>query len=146
MQASLGLDRELSELEAASLRVHVARCAACAGFEHEVAAFTRELRAAPFVPTRATIAVTGQAAVDVALPHRRRTRVRVLQLSAAAAAVALAGGLGGLAGSLSSHRTTTVTTARTTGGNRGAVLDRGSVAMAPEDNIPVARIHAAVPV
>ena len=78
------------------------------------------------------------------LPRRRSAAVRVLQISAAAAAVVLAAGLGGLAGSLSSPGTITATTARTGGGNVGAVLDRGIVAMVPGEKLPASRIRPSV--
>jgi anti-sigma factor RsiW len=148
LQVSIALDRELSEFEGASLRAHVAGCAACAAFAHELAALTTELRAAPPVPLSASAdSLTWLPGVEAPHPRRRRTHaVRVLQLTAAAAAVAFAAGLGSLAGSLSTHRTTTVTTARTGGGNRGAVLDRGIVAMAPGDSLPSSRIRPSVPV
>jgi predicted anti-sigma-YlaC factor YlaD len=90
--ASLGLDGELSEVEQALLRAHVGRCAACACFARDLGGLTQELRAAPL-----------QRPVGESRSHRRRATVRALQLGAAAAAVALAAGLGGLAGSLSTH-------------------------------------------
>src|SRR6476661_5577306 len=93
MQASLALDGELSELEQASLRAHMASCVACASFEHELEAWTMELRSAPPVLFRATVGLVGRPASAVRRPRRRAT-VRVLQLSAAAAAVVLAAGLG----------------------------------------------------
>ena len=118
---SLRLDGELSEFEEVSLRAHVARCATCAGFALDVDALTTELRAAPHQ----------QPAHPIALPRRRSTAVRVLQLSAAAAAIVLAAGLGSLAGSLSSGGTATVAVARVAGGNLGAMYDRDVVATAP---------------
>ncbi len=132
--ASLALDGELSEIEQVSLRAHVGRCEACAGFERDLDALTRTLRTAPLE----------RPAVGVALPRRRSTAVRVLQISAAAAAVVLAAGLGTLAGSLSSRDTVTVTTARTGGGNPGAAIDRGIVAMAPGQKLPASRIRPSV--
>jgi predicted anti-sigma-YlaC factor YlaD len=132
---SLALDGELSEIEQVSLRAHVGRCAACAAFEGDMGALTMELRAAPHE----------RPAVSVALPRRRSTAVRVLQLSAAAAAVVLAAGLGSLAGSLSSGGSPTATTvARTAGGNLGARLDRGIVAMAPAQKLPASRIRPTI--
>jgi predicted anti-sigma-YlaC factor YlaD len=139
---SLGLDGELSELEGASLRAHLGSCAACAGFEHEAAELTRELRAAPLHAFDATVAVGARDNVVVALPRRRTPAMRVLQVSAAAAAVVLAAGLGGLAGSISSRggSTTTATSARTGG------LDPGIVAMLPDANRPMLRNGPSVPV
>jgi predicted anti-sigma-YlaC factor YlaD len=133
---SLSLDGELSEIEQLSLRAHVGRCAACAGFEHDALALTLELRDAPLVLP----------AVPVALPRHRSTAARVLQIGAAAAAIVLAAGLGSLAGSLSSSGTPTATTvARTVGGNLGARIDRGIVAMAPAQKLPASRIRPSVP-
>jgi predicted anti-sigma-YlaC factor YlaD len=138
--ASLALDDELSEIEQASLRAHLGRCAACARFEGDLDALTRELRAAP--PERP--------AVVVMLPRRRSGVVRGLQFgSAAAAAVMLAAGLGSLAGSLSSRNTVTLTTASPSGGNFGVLFDRGLdrggiVAMAPTQRLPASRIHRPV--
>jgi len=135
---SLSFDGELSEIEQASLRAHVGRCAACAGFERDMDALTRELRTAPLE----------RPAVVVMLPRRRSAAVRVLQISAAAAAVVLAAGLGSVAGSLSSPGTTTATTASTGDGNLGAVLDRGIdrgiFAMVPGEKLPASRISPSV--
>jgi predicted anti-sigma-YlaC factor YlaD len=140
---SLSLDGELSEIEQVSLRAHVGRCAACAAFEHDAGALTMELRNAPLV-SPATVDAGGPA-IPVALPRRRSTAARVFQISAAAAAVVLAAGLGSLAGSLSSGGTPTTTTIhRTAGGNLGARLDRGIVAMVPAQNLPAARIRPSV--
>ncbi|MCW2977726.1 MAG: hypothetical protein JWM06_3007, partial [Actinomycetia bacterium] len=72
---------------------------------------TRELRAAQ--PERPT--------VQVMLPQRRST-TRALQLGAAAAAVVVAAALGGLAGSISSRHTPTLTVASS---SLGPLLDRG---------------------
>jgi anti-sigma factor RsiW len=100
---SLGLDGELSEVEQALLRLHVARCAACAGYALDLDALTRELRTAPL----ARPAVAG-------MPQRRRSAGRpLLQVGAAAAAVAIAAGLGSLAGSLHSHQSPSFTIATT---------------------------------
>jgi anti-sigma factor RsiW len=70
-RASLALDCELSELDRAHLRRHLATCAACAAFVGGLHRVTTELRAAPlprpprpFVPRRRRIpAVTGICAV-----------------------------------------------------------------------------------
>jgi predicted anti-sigma-YlaC factor YlaD len=131
---SLSLDGELSEIEQVSLRAHVGRCVACAGFERDVEALTRTLRTASLE----------RPAVVVMLPRRRSAAVRVLQISAAAAAIVLAAGLGSLAGSLASPGASTATTARTGGGNLGAVLDRGIVAMAPGQTLSASRIGPSV--
>ncbi len=144
MQASLALDGELSELGQASLRAHMASCAACASFEHELAAWTRELRSAPPVLFRATVGVVGRPASAVRRPRRRAT-VRVLQLSAAAAAVVLAAGLGSLFGSLTSPSATTTTTAGAAPLHGAALINRGYVAMAPAQRLPSSRIRRAIP-
>jgi predicted anti-sigma-YlaC factor YlaD len=113
---SLGLDGELSEIEQALLCAHVGRCAACAGFERDADALTRELRAAPLERP----AVAGMP------PRRRSVAVRSLQVGAAAAAVALAAGLGGLAGSLNAHSTPA----------------SGAVASVPDQRVPAGRLIA----
>jgi hypothetical protein len=110
-QVSLALDDELSEFEQASLRAHVGRCGACAAFARDLGALTRELRAAQ--PERPT--------VQVMLPQRR-SATRALQFGAAAAAVVVAVALGGLAGSISSRHTPTLTVASS---SLGPLLDRG---------------------
>jgi predicted anti-sigma-YlaC factor YlaD len=105
--ASLGLDGELSEVEQAVLRAHVGRCAACACFARDLGGLTQELRAAPLQRPAAEVR-----------SHRRRATVRTLQLGAAAAAVALAAGLGGLAGSLSTHSSSLPAQVAGNGGGR----------------------------
>jgi predicted anti-sigma-YlaC factor YlaD len=122
---SLALDGELAELEQAWLRAHVGRCASCAGFEHDLDAFTYELRTGPLE----------RPAVVGALPRRRRATGRVLQLSVAAA-VALVAGLGSLAGA-SSRQTTTVSIART----RGADLDPAIATALNRSTLSADRIH-----
>lgn len=122
---SHSLDDELSQIEQASLRAHVGRCVACAGFERDVVGLTESLRAA--VPQHPSTAVV--------LPRRRNATVRVLQVGAAAAAVVLAAGLGSLAGSLSSRNVPPATVARTGG---------DVVAMAPVQQLPAARIGRSV--
>jgi anti-sigma factor RsiW len=144
---SVGIDGELSELERASLRSHVGGCAACAEFQQEAAALTRELRAAPRFPVSIAAGAGSGSTAVVELSRRRRTTVRALQACAAAAAVAVAAGLGSLVGTVSSPGSpTTATSAKTGGGNRGAVIDRGIVAMAPGDKLPASRIRPSVPV
>ena len=138
MWVSLALDGELSELEEAALRVHVGSCAACAGFELDVIALTKELRSAPLVRPAAEV---------IAPLRRRRAAVRVLQLSAAAAAVVVAAGLGTLAGSLSSRGVPTATTSSTgSGGSSAAGLDPGIVAMLPTQRLPASRGRRSFPV
>ncbi|MDX6472411.1 MAG: hypothetical protein QOK22_1227 [Gaiellaceae bacterium] len=131
---SLSLDGELSELEQVSLRAHVGRCAACAAFGHDVGALTMELRNAPQVLP--ATAGAGRPAIRVALPRRRSTAARVLQLSAATAAVVLAAGLGSLAGSLSSRTTAT----------RAVIvhLPRGVSGMAPQQTRTASRTSPSV--
>ncbi len=127
---SLGLDGELSEVEQALLRAHVGRCAACAGFALDLAALTRELRAAPL----ARPAVAG-------MPQRRRSAGRpLLQVGAAAAAVAIAAGLGSLAGSLHSHQSPSFTIA-TTGEPSAAGLN---VVTASSQRLPVGHVGRVV--
>jgi predicted anti-sigma-YlaC factor YlaD len=113
---SLELDGELSEVERALLRAHIVRCAACAGFERDADALTRELRAAPL--ERPSVASMAR--------RRRSVAMRSLQVGAAAAAVALAAGLGSLAGSLHSRSTPA----------------SGAVASIPAQRVPAGRLIA----
>jgi predicted anti-sigma-YlaC factor YlaD len=110
-RVSLGLDGELSQVEQASMRAHVGRCARCAEFAHDLERLKLVIRRTPLErPSQAV------------MPERRRSAgMRVLQLSAAAAAIAIAAGLGSLAGSLSSREPA----AKTATGVRFASLDAG---------------------
>ena len=83
---SLDLDNELSELECAMLRAHLERCAPCAAFQSEATVLTYRLRLAPLEPLLA----------PVALPSRRRSVSRALQVGAAAAVAVVATGIGTL--------------------------------------------------
>jgi anti-sigma factor RsiW len=82
--ASLRLDGELSELEAALLDAHLARCADCAAYAAGSEAAIGALRATPL-----------EVAKPVALPVHRPGR-NVVALVAAAALVAVAAILGAL--------------------------------------------------
>jgi anti-sigma factor RsiW len=89
--ASLAVDGEISELERASLAAHASACPACAAYAAGLGALAGVLRTAPPVePGR--------------LLFRREplryTRVRAIQVLAAAAAVVAAVGLGHFAASL----------------------------------------------
>ncbi|HEV7133995.1 MAG TPA: zf-HC2 domain-containing protein [Gaiellaceae bacterium] len=124
--ASLALDGELTEVEQARLRAHVAHCVACAGFARDVDVLTRELRAAPL--TRPAV---------VGMPKRRRsTGMRSFQVLAAAAAVVCAAGLGSLAGSLHSSPSPVFISA-TTGTLSGATADAATVA---RERVPGGRV------
>jgi predicted anti-sigma-YlaC factor YlaD len=90
---SFELDGELSELEAARLESHLARCPACRELKTELAGLTLALRATPLEPLER----------PVALPHRVRFALRPLRIAAAAAAVAVAAGLVGVVGTVRSH-------------------------------------------
>jgi predicted anti-sigma-YlaC factor YlaD len=80
---SLGLDRDLSELERALVSSHLKRCAQCRAFETDVHAFTRMLRETP--------PETLYPPVEFSLPYRLRARGMARQaLQAASAAAALA--------------------------------------------------------
>jgi predicted anti-sigma-YlaC factor YlaD len=72
--ASIRLDGELPELDAARLEVHLRTCRECSTYAGEIEILTAELRAA-------TLERPGN---TVVLPHRRRVPMR---LTAAAAAV-----------------------------------------------------------
>ena len=83
--ASLRLDGELSELEAALLDAHLARCGSCGAFAERSAEIASVLRSAAPEPLDSPVLV----------PFPRRTRrVRTLQTAAAAALVLAAAALG----------------------------------------------------
>jgi predicted anti-sigma-YlaC factor YlaD len=83
--ASLALDCELSELERAHLRAHLAECESCGAFVSGLREVTHELRTAPLpAPSR---------------PLGPRTRSRI-PLVLAAVAIVVAAVVGGFAGSL----------------------------------------------
>jgi putative zinc finger protein len=87
--ASLAIDCELSELERAHLRAHLARCEDCAVFVGGLREVTHELRAAPLpLPSRPLVPCT-----------RRGRRV---PLALATIAIVVAATAGGFAGSLRS--------------------------------------------
>jgi len=96
--ASLRLDGELSELEHALLRAHLARCASCSAYARAISETTETIRAAE----------QERLPEPIALPLRRRRvgiPARSLRASTAAAAViAAAVGLGTLFGSLGGTR------------------------------------------
>ena len=79
MQVSSRLDSELSELEEALLRAHLARCAACRSFADDLETITDALRTAPLVET----------SMRFQLP-RRPARVGVAHAGSAAAAAIVA--------------------------------------------------------
>ena len=102
-QASLALDCELSELERAHLRSHLAGCEACAAFVAGLREVTHELRAAPLpVPSRPLVPRT----------HRAR---RLPVVVAAIAVLVAAAAAGGVAGSLRSEGAPTSVTAKGAG-------------------------------
>lgn len=81
--ASLRLDRELSELEAAMLDGHLARCAACTAVVAETEAITHAVRRSPLVPLARPIPTP-----------RRHVAFRAARVTAAAAVMLVAAGLG----------------------------------------------------
>jgi predicted anti-sigma-YlaC factor YlaD len=107
------LDGELSELEGAWLDAHLRDCAECFAYADSVAAFTRELRAAP--QERPTIAI--------AVTSRRRTRGFRLQSAVAAVAIfALGTGASfGLGRMLGGHPAPSVRAARGVGDNMASL-------------------------
>jgi ferric-dicitrate binding protein FerR (iron transport regulator) len=85
--SSLAVDCELSELERAHLRSHLAECEACTAFLVGAREIAQELRTAPLpAPSR-----------PLAPPPRRR-----VPLVLAVVAIVVAAALGGLAGSMRS--------------------------------------------
>jgi predicted anti-sigma-YlaC factor YlaD len=81
--ASLRLDGELSELEAAMLDGHLARCAACAAVVAETEAITNAVRRSPLLPLARPISTP-----------RRHVAFRAARVTAAAAVMLVAAGLG----------------------------------------------------
>lgn len=77
---SISLDGGLSELEHAMLHAHLTRCAPCAAYARETAAFTATLRGAPLEPLP----------FPIAMPRRRRAGQRVSRVGAIVAAAAVA--------------------------------------------------------
>jgi anti-sigma factor RsiW len=91
--ASLALDGELSQLEQALLEAHLRRCPACAARVADMRAFTAAVRAEPLErPAEPVFA---------APPVARRPRSLAVKVAVAATLAALAGGLGVLAGTVS---------------------------------------------
>jgi anti-sigma factor RsiW len=84
-QLSIAQDGELSQLEAAHLDAHLARCASCRAFGAELGAVTRVLRTTPLE----------EPSFPIAIPGRNRATRRAFQVTAAAAVV-LAAGIGSL--------------------------------------------------
>ena len=87
--ASLRVDGELSELEAALLGAHLERCPECRMFARGVEAVAGGLR---------SVRLERPAPLALAVP-RRRSKARVLQFAAATAAVVAAGVAAALTGS-----------------------------------------------
>lgn len=87
--ASLRLDGELSELEAALLDAHLERCPGCRAFAEEADGIVGALRAVALDPL--------QAPVVIPLRHRPR-RVRAFQTAVAVALVLAAAVLGSVLG------------------------------------------------
>jgi negative regulator of sigma E activity len=84
-QLSIAQDGELSQLEAAHLDAHLARCASCRAFGAALCAVTRVLRTTPLE----------EPSFPIAIPGRNRATRRAFQVTAAAAVV-LAAGIGSL--------------------------------------------------
>jgi anti-sigma factor RsiW len=99
------LDGELSELERAGLRTHVAACPSCASFAAATTGITAVLRQTPLDDVSVTV-----------VPVRRRSKAGGLavKLGVAAAAVAAAFALGSAVGS---HRSSQVVVLAPTGNN-----------------------------
>lgn len=92
--ASLRLDGELSELEQALLTAHVSQCDACHEYEESVSAAVLVLRSQPLE----------QVEHPVAMPARRRARVRPLGLARVAAVAAAVVGMTTVLGTESPKR------------------------------------------
>jgi len=76
-QLSASVDGELSQLEQADLRRHLAGCASCQAYEAELGAFSHALRTSPLA----------QPDFPIFVPRRRRIMVARVQVAAVAAAV-----------------------------------------------------------
>jgi putative zinc finger protein len=102
---SRDLDGELSELEQAGVRTHLAGCDSCASFAAATAGVTAVLRQTPLDDVSVTV-----------VPVRRRSKAVSLavKVGAAAAAVAAAFALGSAVGS---HRSNQVVVLAPTGNN-----------------------------
>jgi Putative zinc-finger len=82
---SLRLDDELSEFEGVLLDAHLAECAACRTFAHDVSAFTAVLRSQPLEAPGAPVELAR-------LPRLpRRSRVRVTGVAVAALIIVAVG-------------------------------------------------------
>jgi predicted anti-sigma-YlaC factor YlaD len=90
--ASLDLDGELSQLEQALLEAHVRRCPACAVGVDELRVLTETIRAEPLARPEAPVFAPRPAA---------RVRSLGLKVALAATLAAIAGGLGVVAGTVS---------------------------------------------
>src|SRR5689334_21405349 len=88
---SASLDGELSELDDARLRAHLAICAGCSTYAVAASATSRLVRRAPLE----------QPSFPVVVPGRRFRVARTLQAGAAVAAVALTVGLSLAVGTIS---------------------------------------------
>lgn len=92
-QISALLDGELSELEEADLRLHLAGCESCHEYHGRAVSISGALRTAPLEPLDFPIVV----------PNRRYVATRWIQAGSAAAAVLVAIGLGSSQGILAGH-------------------------------------------
>ena len=89
---SASLDGELSELDAARLEAHLARCQGCSAYAAAAANASRLVRQTPLE----------QPSFPIVVPGRRLAVARQLQVAAAAAAVAVTVGLSVAVGTISS--------------------------------------------
>jgi hypothetical protein len=85
---SLGLDGELSEIEAAGLRRHLDRCGRCRAFGVAIGGFTSALRATPAIDSRKPVAVGGYGSGSRSRLVRRAGLAAVMAGAAAAGLVA----------------------------------------------------------
>jgi predicted anti-sigma-YlaC factor YlaD len=92
---SASLDGELSELDAARLEAHLARCPGCSAYAATAASASRLVRQTPLE----------EPSFQIVVPGRRLAVARKLQVAAAAAAVTVTVGLSVAVGTISGPST-----------------------------------------
>jgi predicted anti-sigma-YlaC factor YlaD len=104
---SESLDGELSQVEAARVRTHLAGCSACRAYAAGIDHTARLVRDAPLE----------QLGFDVVLPNRRLALARRLQVAAAAAALVVTVGVSAVVGSVGGGSSVGASSATAVAGN-----------------------------